>query len=95
MSHAGLALVRHLDDRTGLTGAVAGAVLAADAGARPRRVLADLRARRWCRVVSGFRVMSDPRELFGLVASMPTAWRTLMEIAGTRGTGRAGGSSRR
>jgi hypothetical protein len=38
------------------------------------------------RVISDFRVMSDQRELFGLVASVPTAWRTLAEIAraGTR-----------
>jgi hypothetical protein len=37
-------------------------------------------------VISDFRVMSDQRELFGLVASVPTAWRTLQEIAlgGTR-----------
>jgi hypothetical protein len=26
--------------------------------------------------------MGDQRELFGLVASVPTAWRTLKEIAG-------------
>jgi hypothetical protein len=39
------------------------------------------------RVISDFRVMSDQRELFGLVASVPTAWRTLQEIA--RGGARA------
>ena len=39
------------------------------------------------RVISDFRVMSDQRELFGLVASVPTAWRTLAEIA--RGGARA------
>ncbi len=33
------------------------------------------------RVISDFRVMADQRELFGLVASVPTAWRTLQEIA--------------
>ena len=38
----GLALSRHLADGTGLTRAVTGAVLGADAGTRPRRVLADL-----------------------------------------------------
>jgi hypothetical protein len=38
-------------------------------------------------VISDFRVMSDQRELFGLVASVPTAWRTLAEIA--RGGARA------
>src|SRR5258708_32746326 len=39
------------------------------------------------RVISDFRVMSDQRELFGLVASVPTAWRTLKETA--RGGSRA------
>ena len=33
-------------------------------------------------VISDFRVMGDQAELFGLVASVPTAWRTLDEIAG-------------
>jgi hypothetical protein len=47
------------------------------------RVLADLA----CaiadggEVISDFRVMGDQEELFGLVASVPTAWRTLGEIA--------------
>jgi hypothetical protein len=29
------------------------------------------------RVISDFRVMSDQRELSGLVASVPTAWRRI------------------
>ena len=33
-------------------------------------------------VISDFRVMGDQKELFGLVASVPTVWRTLDEIAG-------------
>ena len=33
------------------------------------------------RVISGFRVMGDLRELFALVASVPAVWRTLKEIA--------------
>jgi hypothetical protein len=33
-------------------------------------------------VISGFRVIGDQGELFGLVASVPTAWRTQAEIAG-------------
>ena len=40
------------------------------------------------RVISDFRVMGDQRELFGQVASVPTAWRALREIA-------AGGGDRR
>ncbi len=51
------------------------------------RVLADLSCAiaDGARVISDFRVMGDQRELFGLVASVPTAWRTLGEIA-PRGT---------
>ncbi len=40
------------------------------------------------RVISDFRVMGDQRELFGPVASVPTAWRALKETA-------AGGDRRR
>jgi hypothetical protein len=32
-------------------------------------------------VISDFRVLADQREVHGLVASVPTAWRTLSEIA--------------
>ena len=45
------------------------------------------------RVISDFRVMGDQQELFGQVASVPTAWRTLEEIA-RAGPGRTGGSRR-
>ena len=84
VSHAGLALLRHLADATGLTAGLSQA-LASD---RPLihdrgRVLADLA----CAIadggeaVSDFRVMSDQEELFGLVASVPTCWRALGEVA--------------
>src|SRR6266581_6709859 len=89
VSHAGLVLLRHLADKTGLTGGLSRAlatprVLVHDRG----RVTADLACAvaDGARVISDFRVMGDQRELFGLVASVPTAWRTLKEIArgGTR-----------
>jgi hypothetical protein len=32
-------------------------------------------------VISDFRVLADQKEPFGPVASVPTAWRTLNEIA--------------
>ena len=89
VSHAGLALLRHLADKTGLTGGLSRALatprfLVHDRG----RVTADLACAiaDGARVISDFRVMSDQRELFGLVASVPTTWRTLKEIArgGTR-----------
>jgi Transposase DDE domain group 1 len=85
VSHAGLVLLRHLADRTGLAGGLSRAlatrrILVHDRG----RVLADLACAiaDGARVISDFRVMGDQRELFGLVASVPTAWRTLKEIAG-------------
>jgi hypothetical protein len=90
VSHAGLALLRHLADKTGLTGGLSRAlatprILVHDRG----RVVADLACAiaDGARVISDFRVMGDQSELFGLVASVPTAWRTLAEIA--RGGARA------
>jgi len=84
VSHAGLALLRKLTDKTGLTAGLSRALatrrlLIHDRG----RVLADLAAAiaDGAEVISDFRVMADQRELFGLVASVPTAWRTLREIA--------------
>jgi hypothetical protein len=84
VSHAGLALLRHLADRTGLTGGLSAALATARILVHDRgRVLADLACAiaDGARVISDFRVMSDQSELFGLVASVPTAWRTLAEIA--------------
>jgi hypothetical protein len=45
------------------------------------RVLADLACAiaDGARAISDFRVMGDQAELFGLVASVPTAWRTLRD----------------
>jgi hypothetical protein len=90
VSHAGLALLRHLADKTGLTGGLSAAlatprILVHDRG----RVAADLACAiaDGARVISDFRVMSDQSELFGRVASVPAAWRTLAEIA--RGGARA------
>jgi DDE family transposase len=85
VSHAGVMLVRALSDKIGLTVGLSkalatGRLLVHDRG----RVLADLA----CaiadggEVISDFRVIGDQEELFGLVASVPTAWRTLDEIAG-------------
>jgi hypothetical protein len=84
VSHAGLALLRHLSDKTGLTAGLSRALASARMLVHDRgRVLADLACAiaDGSRVISDFRVMTDQRELFGLVASVPTAWRTLKEIA--------------
>jgi hypothetical protein len=90
VSHAGLVLLRHLADKTGLTGGLSDALATARFLVHDRgRVVSDLACAiaDGARVISDFRVMSDQRELFGLVASVPTAWRTLAEIA--RGGARA------
>jgi hypothetical protein len=85
VSHAGLALLRHLADKTGLAGGLSRALASPRMLVHDRgRVLTDLACAvaDGARVISDFRVMGDQRELFGLVASVPTAWRTLKEIAG-------------
>jgi Transposase DDE domain group 1 len=85
VSHAGVALIRALADNTGLTPGLSraladGRLLTHDRG----RVLADLA----CAIadggeaVSDFRVIGDQGDLFGPVASVPTVWRTLSEVAG-------------
>jgi hypothetical protein len=89
VSHAGLGLLRRLADKTGLTRGLSralasGRLLGHDRG----RVLTDLA----CVIAGGargicdFRVLADQKEAFGQVASVPTAYRMLEEIAdgGTR-----------
>jgi len=84
VSHAGLVLLRRLADKTGLTAGLSRAL------ATPRllihdrgRVTADLACTiaDGAEVISDFRILADQRDLHGLVASVPTAWRTLNEIA--------------
>ena len=90
VSHAGLVLLRQLADRAGLTAGLSSA-LPSPLGGRDRgRVFSDLACAiaDGARVISDFRVMGDQRKLLGRVASVPTAWRALREIA-------AGGDRRR
>ena len=84
VSHAGVALPRALADKTGLTAGLSkalasGRLLVHDRG----RVLADLACTiaDGAKVISDFRVMADQGGLFGPVASVPTCWRALDEIA--------------
>src|SRR5260221_12571794 len=84
VSHAGVALVRALADNTGLTRGLSAALASARLLIHDRgRVFADLA----CAIADGgeaisdFRVIGDQGELFGAVASGPTAWRALAEIA--------------
>jgi hypothetical protein len=83
VSHAGLALLRRLADRTGLTSGLSAALPSPLGGHDRGRVFTDLACAiaDGARVISDFRVMGDARELFGPVASVPTAWRALREIA--------------
>ena len=83
VSHAGLVLVRQLSDGTGLTAGLSAALPTPDGGLDRGRVFADLACAiaDGARVISDFRVMGDQREVFGAVASVPTAWRALKEAA--------------
>jgi hypothetical protein len=84
VSHAGMALVRALADRTELTAGLSRALASRRLLVHDRgRVLADLACAiaDGAEVISDFRVMVDLQELFGPVASVPTCWRALDEIA--------------
>ena len=84
MSHAGLVPLHQLADRTGLTSGLSAALPSPLGGHDQGRVFSDLACAiaDGARVISDFRGMSDQREPFGQVASVPTAWRALKEIAG-------------
>ena len=84
VSRAGLALLRQPADRIGLTAGLSRALPSPLWGHDRGRVVSDLACAiaDGARVISDFRVMGDQRELFGPVASVPTAWRSLKEIAG-------------
>jgi DDE family transposase len=84
VSHAGLVLLRRLADRMGLTAGLSEALASRRLLVHDRgRVLADLACAiaDGAEVISDFRVMGDQGGLFGLVASVPTCWRALSEIA--------------
>src|SRR5689334_17583176 len=83
VSHAGVALVRALADKTGLTAGLSKALASRRLLVHDRgRVLADLACAiaDGAEVISDFRVMADQGGLFGPVASVPTCWRALDEI---------------
>lgn len=85
VSHAGVALIRALADNIGLTAGLSKALASRRLLVHDRgRVLADLACAiaDGAEVISDFRVIGDQQELFGLVASVPTVWRMLDEIAG-------------
>lgn len=84
VSHAGLGLLRRLADKTGLTGGLSRALATGRLVGHDRgRVLADISCAiaGGARGISDFRVLADQKQAFGQVASVPTAYRTLEEIA--------------
>ena len=84
VSHAGVALLRVLADKTGLTAGLSKALASRRLWVHDRgRVLAELACAiaDGAEVISDFRVMADQGGLFGPVASVPTCWRALKEIA--------------
>ena len=97
VSHAGVALLRALAGRTGLTGGLSRALASGRPLVHDRgQVLADLACAiaDGAEVISDFRVMADQGGLFGPVASVPTCWRALNEIAagGQRAAARVTGA---
>ena len=84
VSHARVALLRVLADKTGLTAGLSKALASRRLWVHDRgRVLAELACAiaDGAEVISDFRVMADQGGLFGPVASVPTCWRALKEIA--------------
>jgi hypothetical protein len=85
VSHSGVVLLRALADRTGLTSGLSKGL--ARRGFTPLhdrgRVLTDVAVAiaDGATVISDFAVMAGQREVLGPVASVPTVWRALEEIA--------------
>lgn len=85
VSHAGVGLLREMAEETGLVDAVTDALLGTYKGVpvhAPGRVFTDLAVAvaDGADAISGIAVLTDRQELFGPVASMPTAWRVLDRV---------------
>jgi hypothetical protein len=85
VSHAGVGLLRELAEYTGLVDGVTVALIDTYKGVprhAPGRVFCDLATAiaDGADAISGIAVLTDREELFGPVASMPTAWRVLDRI---------------
>lgn len=85
VSHAGVGLLREMAEYTGLVDGVSAALIDTYAGVpihAPGQVFSDLAVAiaDGADAVSGIAVLRDREELFGPVASMPTAWRVLDRI---------------
>ena len=87
VSHAGVGLLREMAEYTGLVDGVSGALIGTYKGLpvhAPGQVFADLAVEvaDGADAISGISVLGDRSDLFGPVASMPTAWRVLDRIEG-------------
>jgi hypothetical protein len=85
VSHAGVGLLREMAEETGLVDAVTAALADTYQGPwlhAPGRVFADLAVAvaDGADAISGIGVLGDRQDLFGAVASMPTAWRLLDRV---------------
>jgi len=85
VSHAGVGLLREMAEYTGLVENVTGALIDTYKGVpghQPGRVFTDLAVAvaDGADAISGIGVLGDRQDLFGPVASMPTAWRVLARI---------------
>ena len=89
VSHAGVGLLRELAEQTGLVDGVTAALIDTYKQVprhAPGRVFADLAVAiaDGADAISGIAVLADREELFGPVASLPTAWRVLDRIDAVR-----------
>lgn len=87
VSHAGVALLREMAEYTGLVDGVSAALIGTYRGVplhAPGRVFTDLAVAvaDGADAISGISVLGDREDLFGPVASMPTAWRVLDRVEG-------------
>ncbi|MGE5285627.1 MAG: IS1380 family transposase [Micromonosporaceae bacterium] len=87
VSHAGVGLLREMAEYTGLVDRISRALIDCYRGVpvhAPGRVFCDVAVAiaDGADAVSGIAVLGDREELFGPVASMPTAWRVLDRIDG-------------
>jgi hypothetical protein len=85
VSHAGVGLLREMAEYTGLVGGITEALLDTYKGVPvhpPGRVFTDLAVAvaDGADAISGIGVLGDREELFGAVASSPTAWRLLDRV---------------
>lgn len=89
VSHAGVGMLRELAERTGLVAGLSAPLLGSYKGPplhQPGQVLTDLAVAvaDGAINISGVQTLTDRQDVFGSVASMPTAWRVLDRVTGAR-----------